>query len=124
MRSFSWAILPAAQVLFDKSKVTVAEIAKEWGSGTVPYPHSKWGYGTVVVCEKENGSLQFIGSCAGDVGYTIGQSHRAHHDQTGRDMGYLKVVNVVSYKTVNGKVEYTSLVDFKQDTKAVFAVFK
>jgi len=108
----SWAILPAAQVLFGKTKISVAEIAKEWGCGTV------------LVCEKQNGSLQFIGSSAGDLGYTIGQSHRAHHDQTGRDMGYLKVVNVVSYKTVNGKVEYTSLVDFKQDTKAAFAVFK
>ncbi len=110
--NISLAILPAAQALFGKLKVDITEIAKEWGTGTV------------VVCEKKNGSLQFIGSCAGDVGYAIGESYSAHHDQTGRDMGYLKVVNVVSYKTVNGKVEYTSLVDFKQNTKAAFAVFK
>ena len=44
----SWAILPAAKVLFGKNKVTLNEVAKQWR------------FGTVVVCRKPNNQIHFI----------------------------------------------------------------
>lgn len=107
----SWSILPAS-CLFDKLKVTLTEISKEWSSGTV------------IVAKKPNGSLQFIAGSQGDYGVNIGGRHEAHHDQTMARFGALEIVNILNYKTVDGALEVSSPVPFALETKAAIAVFK
>ena len=93
--SNSWAVLPAAQVLFGKGKVSLAEIAEFWGDGTV------------VVCEKPNGQLHFIAGSSGNYA-EIGSRHAAHHDQTGASFGYWIVKNEITYKkNADGVIEFT-----------------
>jgi hypothetical protein len=111
-----WAILPAAQCLFGKTKVTMGEIAREWVSGTV------------VVCRKPNGQLHFIAGAGGHYA-DIGKMVHAYHDQTGAQFaGPWEVVNEVSYKTVDDQVQFQPLVPFNDEltanTKAAMAVFK
>ncbi len=111
-----WAILPAAKVLFDKNKVELADIPNQWPSGTV------------VVCKKPNGQLHFIAG-ASDNYSELGKQVECYHDQTGAQFpGTWLVVNEVSYKTVDGKVEWSPKLPFNKDfnvtTKAAMAVFK
>lgn len=88
----SWSILPAGQILFGKSKVTLDDIAREWGSGTV------------VVCLKPNGQFHFIAGSSGDYA-KIGTIQDVHHDQTFARIGTWKVVNEIHYKLVDKTLE-------------------
>lgn len=90
----SWAILPAAKSLFNKNKVTLAEIA------------SAWSYGTIVVCVKDNGQFHFIAGASGSYS-SIGEYHKVHHDQTQARIGFWLIVNEIRYsKDSNGQVVF------------------
>lgn len=111
-----WAILPAAQVLFGKTKVSLNEIPREWAEGTV------------VVCRKPNGQLHFIAGASGHYA-DVGRRVHAYHDQTGAQFaGPWEVINEVVYKTVDGVAQFTPLAPFDETlnvgTKAALAVFK
>ena len=110
-----WAILPAAQCLFGKTKVALNEIPREWTDGTV------------VVCRKPNGQLHFIAGAQGSYS-DIGKSVETYHDQTGQQFaGPWEVVNEVHYKTVDGETVWEPKVpfgDLTTATKAAMAVFK
>lgn len=108
-----WAILPAAQAIFNKTKVTIAEIA------------SFWKEGTVVIMEKPNGHYHFIAGASG--GYSnIGAWRDCYHDQTGAQMGRWKVLEEVRYKIVDGTLETTTASGNPAplQLKAALAVFK
>lgn len=111
----SWAILPAAQCLFGKAKVTLDEIAKEWPSGTI------------VVCKKDNGQFHFIVSASGSY-VKVGDRVEVHHDQTLSRIGTWEVVNEISYDTVDGAVNFKYAVEpvlgQNLPAKAAMAVFK
>jgi hypothetical protein len=111
----SWAILPAAQCLFGKTKVTLDEIAKEWPSGTV------------VVCKKDNGQFHFIAGASGSYA-KVGDRVEVHHDQTLSRIGTWTVVNEIVYETVSGGVNfaYAQMPALGENLvlKAAMAVFK
>jgi hypothetical protein len=91
----SWAILPATDALFGKTKVTLEAAMLEMGGGTM------------LICERENpGGLKttrFILSSAGTMDcYQPGTEHKAHHDQNWRPYGYIKVLAVVKYDVAKG----------------------
>lgn len=109
----SWAILPATMELWGKRKITVAECAKEWDKGTV------------LVCTTGlNDSIKFIHGSQGDYGVNIGEIHRCHHDQTGADKGFYRIVNILQWSVIDGNVVITSEVPFDPKTKASLSVFK
>ena len=118
----SWAILPAANILFGKNKVTLNEIATEWSSGTV------------VICRKPNNQIHFI---AGGVGsYAELNTKRAvHHHQnpnTAFGGGKFEVINEVTFETKeDGQVVFTwkdATMELgkgpNEEFKACLAVFK
>lgn len=107
----TWVILPAS-CLFTGTKVTIADIAREWSSGSV------------MVCEKPNGSLGFIAGCGGDYGVKIGESVDCQHDQTQRSMGRWTLKNILNYSSIDGAIAIESPIPFDQSTKATIAVFK
>jgi hypothetical protein len=80
------AILPAAQVLFGKNKVSIRDIAKQWKDGTV------------VIYEKPNGKIHFVAGSAGNYS-DIGKQYTMAHDQTGASFGSWKVINQCKYQT-------------------------
>lgn len=111
-----WAILPAAQTLFNKTKVSLKEIPVQWAQGTV------------VVCRKPNGQLHFIAGSHGHYA-DVGKNVHTYHDQTGAQFaGPWEVVNEIAYTTVNGEVQFLPTVPFNDklnaNTKAAMAVFK
>ena len=111
------AILPAAQVLFDKTKVALKDIPEQWSNGTV------------VVCKKPNGKLHFIAGASGSYS-EIGELQQCYHDQTGAQFaGPWEVVNEVRYKkNDDGSMDWTPKIPFDAkfniSTKAALAVFK
>lgn len=111
----SWSILPAAQCLFGKTKVSIDEIAKEWDKGAI------------VVMKKPNGQFHFIAGSMGDYS-KIGQMQKCHHDQTLAAFGAWEVVNEISYETVDGVVNFKYAVEPALGknfaSKAAMAVFK
>jgi hypothetical protein len=111
-----WAILPAAQCLFGKTKVSIDEIAKEWSNGTI------------VVMKKPNGQLHFIAGSSGSYG-EIGSFHECYHDQTGGQFGRWQIVNAITYSTKDGVVSFKYAVEplvqgVNFALKAGMAVFK
>lgn len=111
------AILPAAQCLFDKKKVTVAELVGVWTEGSV------------VVCRKPNDQLYFIAGSCGSY-YEVGTRIYPRHDQTGsqfdRGEGWAGV-NTLDYKNTDSGVEITPKDPANQigmAEKAGMAVFK
>ena len=116
----SWSILPASQCLMGKLKVTVAECAEQWSDGQV------------LVCSRDtfngkNPTLLFLNSC-GAMSIKIGHVNSIQHDQTGRPLGEITVLAIVTYKTVDGTVQYDVQEDvkgtFDLNTKAAMSVFK
>lgn len=112
----SWSIFPASQCLMGKLKVTVAECAEQWAKGQT------------LICSRNtfNGkapTLVFLNSC-GDMGIKVGHTNSIHHDQTCRPLGEVTVLAVVTYKTVDGAVQYDVQGDFDLSTKAPMSVFK
>lgn len=113
--SYGWHILPAAQALFDKSKVTLEDISNEWKEGTV------------VICRKPNGKLHYVAGSQGNYG-NIGDEKHCFHDQTHNLIGKWVIVNVVNYK-VNSRggldLEYLATPNADNMTmKAPLHVFK
>jgi hypothetical protein len=107
-----WAILPAAQCLFGKTKVTLADIAREWKNGTV------------VVMQKPNGQFHYIAGCSGSYG-KIGQHQDCYHDQTGAQFGTWVIVNEITYKdNGDGTTSYQGVAGVDLTRKAAMAVFK
>jgi hypothetical protein len=117
----SWSILPATQCLLGKTKATLEACMLEMGS--------YGGKGTILVCERnyENGkpTLVFLSS-AGNMTHDKGFQHKAHHDQTLRNLGYHRVLHCVHYEVINGQVvtEEGLPNGLTLDTKAPLFVFK
>ncbi len=108
----SWAILPSTMVLWNKRKITVAECSQVWNDGTV------------LVCENEKGRTCFIHGASGDYGVKIGDRRLCHHDQTLANKGFYKIVNILHWKKVDGKVVIEAQLPYDENTKASLAVFK
>lgn len=95
----SWAILPATDALFNKTKVSMTEMAKSMGS--------YGGTGTLILVERDNGNGKvtlLILSSSGRMDLKPGSSHKAHHDQNFRSYGYLTVKSVFFYEVKDGVV--------------------
>ena len=113
----SWAILPASRILFNKNKVSLSEIIKEWD------------HGTILICKRLTGSMReapivFLSS-AGDMGVHVGFRKMAHHDQSFASLGEMEVVNVVHYKHgKSDKPEIQPANDQHLKDKAPVFVFK
>ncbi len=94
----SWAILPATDALFNKTKVTLEQAMLAMGS--------YGGEGTMLICERENpGGLKttrFMLSSSGKMDLPVGLEHKAHHDQNLRSYGYVKVLAVIFYEVKMG----------------------
>lgn len=84
----------------------------------------EWSEGTILVCQKPNGSVGFIAGSSGSYGVKVGDSHDCHHDQTGARMGTWMITNVINYKTVDGLVNSKAEVPFVMTLKGTIHVFK
>lgn len=84
----------------------------------------EWSNGTILVCQKPNGSIGFIAGSRGDYGVKVGDSHDCHHDQTFARMGSWMVINVINYETVDGLVNSKAEVPVALTQKGTIAVFK
>lgn len=91
----SWALLPASQVLYGKSKVSVEDIRKEM--------HDK---GVILVCTRDEKGL-FLLTTYGHLAKP-GTVKNGHHDQTFRNLGSFHVIGTIELgKTAaDDKVEY------------------
>jgi hypothetical protein len=108
----SWHILPAAQCLYGKSKVSLDEIMAEEGKGTI------------VICRKPNDQLHFISGCSGNYA-KVGERVETKHDQTLARIGTWVVVNEIHYDLSANKIDWLSQDDkMLTSTKAAMAVFK
>lgn len=122
----SWAILPATDALFGKTKVSLEQAMLEMGS--------YGGTGTILLCERENGDgkvTRFMLSSAGRMELAVGFTKKAHHDQNLRPYGYVKVLDVMFYEVRKGDdgknqvVTETGLTaPLKMDSKFPLFVFK
>jgi hypothetical protein len=95
--SNSWAILPATDALFGKTKVRLEAAMLEMGR--------YGGEGTMLICERENGDgkkTRFMLSSAGRMELADGFTRKAHHDQNLRPYGYVKVLASVFYTVAMG----------------------
>lgn len=90
------AILPATAALFDGALKVTMEQAMLRMSG-----------GTMIVVERDNGygktPTRMLLSSAGRMSMTIGHTYGAHHDQTLRPYGQLRVLDVIHYAVKNGE---------------------
>ena len=117
----SWAILPAANGLFGKNKVTLNEVATQRRSGTV------------VICRKPNNQIHFIAGAAGSYA-ELNTKHAVHHHQNPKMTfgGEFEVINEVTYETKeDGQVVFTwkdATMELgkgaNEEFKACLAVFK
>lgn len=108
----SWAILPASMALWNKRRVTIADCATEWDSGTL------------LVCRNDQGRICFIHGAQGDYGVKVGDRHLTHHDQTLASKGMYEIVNIVHWKKASDKIDIKSVLPYDINTKASLAVFK
>ena len=108
----SWSILPAANCLFGKSKVSLADIRTEWESGVV------------VVCKKPNGQLHFIVGSGNSSYAKIGTRVETIHDQTFAKFGTWEVVNEIIYSKDAESYAVPPEVGVNTVEKAAMAVFK
>ncbi len=94
----SWAILPATDALFNKTKVSMEQAMLEMGS--------YGGKGTILICERDNGydkkPTRLMLSSAGRMDVPIGSFRKAHHDQNLRPYGQLRILDVVFYEIKKG----------------------
>jgi len=108
----AWAVLPCACIFGDRTAVPMIEIANEWPEGQV-----------LVVKDLRTDRLRFFCSC-GDLGYKVGHRQEAYHDQTLKIIGEFEVLNVVNYRTVDGKPVMNSANSVGLDKKAPIYCFK
>jgi len=87
----AWAVLPCACIFGDRTAVPLLDVFKEWTEGQI-----------LIVRDTNTSRLRFFASC-GDMGVNIGYRREAFHTQTLKIIGEYEVVNIVTYKTVNGK---------------------
>ena len=108
-------ILSAGCLFNNKLKVTFAEIAVEWPSGTV------------VVAKKPNGQFHFIAGSRGKY-YDLGTQVTMRDDQTHALKGVWEVVNEIQYSTTPDGVaaDYAAppVMGVNMAEKAAIAVFK
>lgn len=93
----SWAILPATDAIFNKTKVTLEQAMLEMGS------HG--GECTILLCIREDGqgkTTPFFLSSAGRMEHADGTRHKAHHDQNFRSYGMITVLRSIVYKVATG----------------------
>lgn len=82
----TWTLLPATRVLFNKNKVAIEEIAKQWDEGCVLICSSKkWG---------KEATIAFLFTSGGCSGHHIGEEKTGVHDQSQADLGQFKIVNI------------------------------
>lgn len=122
----SWAILPATDALFNKTKVTLEQAMLEMGS--------YGGCGTMLIVERCNGDGKFTRmmlSSSGRMDVPSGSYHKAHHDQNLRPYGSLRVLDVLFYEVKKGDdgknqvvLENSLVAPLKLDTKFPMFVFK
>ena len=105
----SWAILPAARILFGKNKVTIKDMSSEWKKGTV-YVVDLGGKRNVFIYS--SGNISSIKK---------GETYRAHHDQTFADLGSAKVLNIIPYHVEDDKVKMDT--DNELGTKDAFPLY-
>lgn len=115
----SWSILPATQALLNKTKCTLEEAMKVYGSNRE---------GTILLVERDNGygkkpTFMFLSSC-GKMEYDRDTKHKAHHDQNLRPYGELTVKGCIVYTLVNNQVVTTLPFGVSLDTKAPLFCFK
>jgi len=104
----SWAILPAGRILFGKNKVSIKDMSTEWKKGTV----------YVVDLRGRN---VFLYSSGNIPSIKMGDTHRAHHDQTFGDLGSAKVLNIIPYHMVDGELKMDT--DNELGTKDSFPLY-
>lgn len=112
----SWALLPCTRILFNKNKVSLADLQREWNKNTV------------YICERDRDNetgkpkLVFLAS-SGDLweDVKVGAMRMGKHDQTRANLGPMYVRNIV--RLVDGKV-VSSDNDLYLDVKAPLMVFK
>ena len=94
----SWAILPATDDLFKKTKVTLERAMLEMGS--------RGSEGTILICERESSgglkTTRFMLSSSGKMDIPVGIERKAHHDQNLRPYGYIKVLANIPYTIAKG----------------------
>jgi hypothetical protein len=105
--SSSWSILNA-KCLFDDKNIKVELVGREWSNSTT------------YIVENEAGKRKMLSSC-GSLGFKVGDSNPTHADQSGRPMGMVKVVNIVSFE--DGKIVKTEN-DIGLDKSMPIYVFK
>ena len=110
--SRSAALLPATRVLFNKNKVTIDDVNKQWNT----HKH------TIQVAHHEGDpkKVRYIFG-SGHTEHKDGEIIRAHHDPTGAKLGSFHVHNTIHVE--NGKiVKSAKPVDHSQ--KAPVLVYK
>lgn len=108
----AWAVLPCACLFDDRTAVPLLDVFKEWPAGQI-----------LVVRDVNTSRLRFFAS-SGDMRTSIGFRREAFHTQTMKIIGEYEVVNVVTYKTVDGKpvLQYANTVGL--ESKAPVYCFK
>lgn len=110
----SWALLPAARVLFNKNKVTVDEVTQ----------FDSWHDGSILVT-KNKGRTVFLHSSGEWSKSDIGKVKSGHHDQSFADLGEFEVENVIHWtRNKDGEVKIKSVNDKGLKEKAPLYVFK
>lgn len=90
VRGYGWSLLPATQALWSKNKVTLKEVGEQWAKCTVYVADNK-------------GTPKFLCSSGGGFAdVAVGSSKEGYHDQTFRQMGTFKILNIVELK--DGKI--------------------
>lgn len=90
----SVAILPAAKAVFDKTKVSVEDVKDHWKDGTL-----------LVISQGPKKSFLYT-SAGVNESLKKGAEFQAHHDQTGRDLGYWTVDEVINVAKSDNKDKY------------------
>lgn len=83
-RKNSSAILPASRALEHGNKSSLDQIGQEWN-----------GKMTVLAVADGDGKKKFVSGSGHGHYHNVGDTFRAHHDQTRQDLGYHKVENVI-----------------------------
>ena len=115
MRHNSWALAPATRILFNKNKLALTELVREWKKNVV------------YICERDGSladgkpRLVFLSSAGGLRDVAVGTCRPGHNNHTFASLGYLRVRNVVELE--DGKV-VKSANDLYLNEKAPLYVFK
>jgi hypothetical protein len=79
----SWAILNAKSLFNDKN-IKVEQTTSVWPSNTI------------YIVQNDKGAMKMLCSCGAFDKVKVGHQHATHEDQSGRNMGRVTVVNIVT----------------------------